>query len=57
MKQTKVQLGPDLLEWLKLEAIRRHCSVAQVMRDLIIAERERRVDLDKLVSFGGKNAS
>lgn len=39
---TRYILDPDLLEWVRAEAARRRCSMSQVIRDLIVAEIERR---------------
>jgi len=39
---TKLNIDPDLHEWVKTEAQRRRCSMSQVIRDLIVAEIENR---------------
>lgn len=33
---TRIYLDPPLMDWLRTEADRRHCSVSQVVRDLIV---------------------
>jgi hypothetical protein len=33
---TRVYLDPPLMDWLRAEATRRHCSLSQVVRDLIV---------------------
>lgn len=38
----KLHMDDALIKWLQKEAARRHCSVSQVMRDLVVAEMERR---------------
>jgi hypothetical protein len=35
-------IDADLVRWVRVESDRRRCSMSQVMRDLIVAERERR---------------
>ena len=35
---TKVTLHPDMLAWLKLEAEKRHSSLAQVVRTIVLKE-------------------
>ena len=32
----RLYLDPSLMDWLRAEANRRHCSVSQVVRDLIV---------------------
>jgi hypothetical protein len=39
---TRIYLHPSLFQWLKDEAKRQHCSMAQVVRSLIVAEIKRR---------------
>ena len=39
---TNLHFDSALFEWLKQEAERRHCSIGQVVRDLVVAEIERR---------------
>ena len=38
MKRTsfKATLDKDLLDWIRREAKRRHCSISQVVRDSIV---------------------
>ena len=31
-----VTLDKDLLDWIRKEAKRRHCSISQVVRDMIV---------------------
>ncbi len=38
----KAVLDPDLAAWVRKEAHERRCSIAQVFRDLVIAEIQRR---------------
>ncbi len=33
---TRVYIDPDLLEWLKEESVKRHCSMAQLIRTAIV---------------------
>ena len=37
-----IYIDATLLAWLRAEAERRRCSMAQVFRDLLVAEMERR---------------
>jgi len=39
---TRVYLDPDLIEWLKAEAKRKHCSMAQVIRTALVEMMDRR---------------
>ena len=39
---TRIHFDFPLWQWLKTEALRRHCSIGQVVRDLVVAEIERR---------------
>jgi len=39
---TNIHFDIPLWQWLKAEAERRHCSIGQVVRDLVVAEIERR---------------
>jgi len=41
-RETKIHFDLPLWQWLKAEAERRHCSIGQVVRDLVVAEIERR---------------
>jgi len=43
---TRTYLGPALQEWIEQEAVRRHCSVAQVIRNLIVD----RMEADALIA-------
>ena len=56
---TRIAIDFDLLEWLKTEAVRRHCSWAQVIRDLIISEMERRnpSPVQQVLPLGAGNES
>ena len=38
--QFKVSLDPELKRWLREEATRLHCSVAQVIRSLVVQAKE-----------------
>jgi hypothetical protein len=38
---TNFILDQDLLDWIRAEAARRHCSMSQVVRDLVVDRRER----------------
>jgi len=38
---TRLYFDLDLWEWLKKEAVRRHSSASQVVRDMIVAEMEK----------------
>lgn len=44
---TRYIIDPDLLDWVRQEAARRRCSMSQVIRDLIVAEIERRSEIRK----------
>lgn len=33
---TRIYLDSDLLEWLKEESLKRHCSMAQLIRTAIV---------------------
>lgn len=39
---TRYILDPDLVDWVRAESARRRCSMSQVIRDLVVAEMERR---------------
>ena len=39
---TRIHFDLPLWTWLKQEAERRHCSIGQVVRDLVVAEMGRR---------------
>ena len=39
---TRYVIDQDLLDWVRAESIRRHCSMSQVIRALIVSEIERR---------------
>lgn len=41
-QRLKVHLPPESRRWLRAEAMRRGCSVTQVLRDLVAAEMARR---------------
>jgi len=43
----RLNVDQDLRTWLKKEATRRHCSISQVFRDLIVAEIEKRNTVEK----------
>lgn len=38
----RIQLDSDLLMWVKREATKRHCSMSQVVRDLIVGRRNQK---------------
>jgi len=38
---TNFIIDQDLLDWIRAEAARRHCSMSQVVRDLVVEKRER----------------
>ena len=40
--ETRYILDPDLIEWVRQEAMRRRCSMSQVIRELILDEIARR---------------
>ena len=40
---TRIYLDPELIEWLKEEAKRDHCSMAQVIRTAIVRLKDRRL--------------
>ena len=46
---TRLYFDPDLLEWLKKEAARRHSSVSQVVRNLVVDEIEKRKKNEKQI--------
>ena len=41
----KAVLDPDLAAWVRKEARERRCSIAQVFRDLVLAEIQRRKEV------------
>lgn len=43
----KIYFDAELEEWLRHEAARRKCSLAQVVRDLIVSEMEWREKLEQ----------
>lgn len=32
----QILLDPDLVAWVRAEAVKRHCSIAQVIRTLVV---------------------
>ena len=48
---TRLFFDFDLWAWLKEEAARRHSSVSQVVRDLVVTEIEKRKSVEKQTSL------
>ena len=54
---TRVYLDQDLIDWAKEEAVRRHCSAAQIIRTAMVEMRQRQEEsplqvLERLAARG-----
>jgi len=44
-KELKIHLDDEMKEWARKQAKSRHCSISQVLRDLIVAEMGKKQDV------------